>query len=118
MSSITYRYDQSYQFTKKGVKNSISEKVIDGTLGLTIVYSVKKGDEYTKIYVKEISKDKFKLVETVGEKESEKEISSKELIAMLKKNKLDTIVEYVAKDRGTYKGKKVSKKMLKITGFE
>jgi hypothetical protein len=118
MSSITYRYDQSYQFTKKGIRNSISEKVIDGTLGLTIVYSVKKGDEYSKIYIKEVTKDKFKLVETVGEKESEKEISTKELLAMLKKNKLDTIVEYISKERGTYKGKKVSKKVLKISGFE
>jgi hypothetical protein len=118
MSSITYRYDQKYKFTKKGIQNLISEKVIDGTEGLTIVHTVIKGDEYNKMYIKEISKDKFKLVETVGDKDTEKEINSKDLIKLLKQHKLETIAEYVSKDRGTFKGKKVSKKLLKISGYE
>ena len=36
---------------------------------------------------------------------------------MLKTHKLETIINYIYKERGTYKGKKVSKKVIKIAGY-
>ena len=30
MSGVTYRYEQSYSFMKKGIKHTIRENVIDG----------------------------------------------------------------------------------------
>ena len=117
MSSVTYRYEQSYSFTKKGIKHTIREKVIDGPSGMSLVYLKKTGDEFYKIYVKEESKDKYLFKEKIGEKETEKDISEKELMALLKKNKLDSIIEFIVKERGTYKGKKVSKKPIKLSSM-
>lgn len=113
MSSVTYRHEDSYSFKKKGVKHTIRQQVIDGPLGLTVLYLKKVGDDFYKIYAKEIEKDKFLLKEKTGEDEKEKEISEKELIKLMKTNKLDNVIEFITKERGTYKGKKVSKILLK-----
>jgi len=119
MSGVTYRYEQSYSFMKKGVKHTIRESVIDGTKGLTIMFLEKKGDEFYKVYVKELEKDKFEVVEKKGEEEQPKEtVNEKDLLKMLKTHKLETIINYISKERGTYKGKKVSKKAIKIAGYE
>jgi hypothetical protein len=118
MSSITFRYEQNYSFVKKGIKHTIKESVIDGTKGITIMFLEKKGDEFYKMYVKEIEKDKFEIIEKKGEDEQPKEtISEKELIKLLKKYKLDTIINYLSNERGTYKGKQVSKKVIKLAGY-
>ena len=118
MSGVTYRYEQSYSFMKKGVKHTIKESVIDGNKGLSVMFLEKKGDEFYKMYVKEIEKDKFELVEKKGEQEQPVQmINEKDLMKMLKQHKLETIINYISKERGTYKGKKVSKKAIKIAGY-
>ena len=119
MSGVTYRYEQKYSFMKKGVKHTIKENVIDGTKGLTIVFLEKKGDELYKMYVKEVEKDKFDVIEKKGDNEQPKEtVNEKDLLKMLKAHKLETIINYMSKERGTYKGKKVSNKAIKISGYE
>jgi hypothetical protein len=119
MSSVTYRYEQSYSFLKKGVKHTIREQVIDGSKGLSIMFLEKKGDEFYKLYAKETEKDKFELQEKKGEvEEPSKVISEKELLKIIKDKKLESIINYVTKERGTYKGKKITKKALKIKGYE
>lgn len=110
MSKPTYRYEQSYQFLKKGVKHTVREQVVDGEKGLSIMFLKKVGDEFYKLYAKETQKDKFLIKEKVGEKETEKEISEKDLLKMLKSEKLDDIINFVTKDRGSYKNKKISLK--------
>ena len=118
MSGVTYRYEQSYSFMKKGVKHTIKESVIDGNKGLSVMFLEKKGDEFYKMFVKEIEKDKFELVEKKGEEEQPAQtINEKDLMKMLKQHKLETIINYISKERGTYKGKKVSKKAIKIAGY-
>lgn len=118
MSSITYRYEQNYSFIKKGIKHTIKENVIDGNKGLTVMYLEKKGDDFYKIYIKEMEKDKFEVIEKIGEQEQPKQmISEKDLLKTLKKHKLETIINYISNERGTYKGKKVSKKAIKISGY-
>jgi hypothetical protein len=110
MSTVNYRYEQSYSFKKKGIKNTIREQVIDGEKGLTIMYLKKEGDDkFYKVYIKEDenNKDKFMVNEKVNDKETDKVIDSKELAKMLKTLKLDVISNYVAKERGTYKGKAI-----------
>jgi len=119
MSSVTYRYEQNYSFLKKGVKHTIKESVIDGSKGLSVLFLEKKGDDFFKMFVKEVEKDKFETVIKKGEKEEPpKIISEKDLIKVLKEHKLDTIINYINKERGTYKGKKVSKKAIKISGYD
>jgi hypothetical protein len=70
----------------------------------------KVGEEFYKLYVKETEKDKFEVKEKVGEKETEKQVNEKDLLKMLKSEKLDSIIEFVTKDRGSYKNKKISLK--------
>jgi len=118
MSQVTYRYEQNYSFQKKGVKHTVKEQVIDGSLGLTVMYLEKKGDEFYKLYAKETEKEKFELKEKKGEKEEDKVITLKDLLKMLKDKKLDTIINYINKERGTYKGKEVSAKVIKLKGYE
>ena len=119
MSSVTYRYEQSYSFKKKGVKHSIKEQVIDGPEGVSVMYLKKVGDDdFYKMYAKESGKDKYTLKETKNGKDTESEISEKDLLKMIKTLKLDTIADYMTKERGTYKGglvdsKKGSKKSSK-----
>jgi hypothetical protein len=110
MSKPTYRYEQSYQFLKKGVKHTVREQVVDGEKGLSIMFLKKVGDEFYKLYAKETEKDKFSIKEKVGDKETEKEISEKDLLKMLKSEKLDGIINFVTKERGSYKNKKISLK--------
>ncbi len=110
MSKPTYRYEQSYQFLKKGVKHTVREQVVDGEKGLSIMFLKKVGDEFYKLYVKETDKDKFLIKEKVGDKETEKVASEKDLLKMLKSEKLDDIVNFVTKERGSYKNKKISLK--------
>lgn len=119
MSSVTYRYEQNYSFVKKGVKHTIKESVIDGAKGFSIVFLEKKGDDFYKLYAREVEKDKIEVTIKKGEKEEPvKVVSEKELLKMLKEHKLDTIIDFISKERGTYKGKKVSKKAIKINGYE
>jgi hypothetical protein len=104
---------------KKGIKHTIKENVIDGDKGLTVMFLEKKGEEFYKVYIKETEKDKFEVVEKKGEKEEPVQtVSEKDVLKMLKTHKLETIINYITKERGTYKGKKVSKKAIKIAGYE
>jgi len=113
MSGVTYRYEQSYSFVKKGVKNTVKENVIDGDKGLSVMFLEKKGEDFYKMYVKEIEKNKFELVEKKGEEEQPKEIiNEKDLLKMLKTHKLETIINYISKERGTYKGLKNTEDVL------
>ena len=117
MSTVNYRYEQSYSFKKKGTKNTIREQVIDGETGLSIMYLKKEGDDkFYKIYVRENEKKKnhFTIKEKKNdETETEKEITDKDLSKLLKSLKLDVISNYVANERGTYKGQTIKKKITK-----
>jgi hypothetical protein len=110
MSKPAYRYEQSYQFLKKGIKHTIREQVVDGEKGLSIMFLKKKGDEFYKLYAKETDKDKFILKEKIGDKETETEATEKDLLKILKNEKLDGIINFISKERGTYKNKKISLK--------
>jgi hypothetical protein len=108
MSSVTYRYNQGYSFLKKGVKHTIKETLIDGATGLTISFLEKTGDKFYKIYIKELKKDEFEINEKKDETDLPvKMINEKELVKILKEHKLDIMLNYLNKERGTYKGKAV-----------
>ena len=125
MSTVTYRHEQNHSYKKKGVKHTIKEKLTDGEF-LTLSFLKKVGDDeknFYKLTVKETAKDKFSVREKKGASESEKEMSLKDFLALLKKEKdLAFAVTYMTKERGTYKAKylalkngtkKVSKKVSK-----
>jgi len=115
MSTVNYRYEQSYSFKKKGIKNTIREQVIDGTKGLTIMYLKKVGDnDFYKIYVLENGKDEFTIKEKINENETEKKINGKELSKLLKTLKLETVTNYITNERGTYKGLKIPSSKLNL----
>ena len=119
MSEVTYRYEQNYSFLKKGVKHTVKESVIDGPKGLTVMFLEKKGDDFYKLYAKENEKDKISVQVKEGETDKPEEVVSlKELLSMLKKHKLDTIINYISKERGTYKGLKVRGKKILIGGYD
>lgn len=118
MSKPTYRYEQSYQYLKKGVKHTIREQVVDGEKGLSIMFLKKVGEDFYKLYVKEDSKDKFTVKEKVGDKETEKSVNEKDLLKMLKDEKLDAILNFVTKERGSYKNKKIALKKITDKAFE
>ena len=80
MSKPTYRYENSFKFVKKGISHTVKEQVIDGPKGLTIMFLKK-----------------------IGDKESTRQIDEKALIQMLKSKKLDGVINYIIKERGTYK---------------
>jgi hypothetical protein len=109
MSSLTYNNEKTFRFIKKGVKTTIKEKIFDGDKGLSVSYLKKEGDTFYKVYIKEIEKDKYSMEEVDGDKKNNKEINEKDLLKLLKTLKLDDYVNYITKERGTYKGKKVSK---------
>lgn len=117
MSSVTYRYEQNYSFRKKDVKHTIKEQVIDGTKGLTVMYLHKEGEKFFKLYAKEESKDKFKVQVKEGEKISESDMNEKDLLKVLKNHKLNTIIDYITKERGTYKGKRVQAARIMVGGY-
>jgi hypothetical protein len=117
MSSVTYRYEQNYSFLKKNIKHTIKEQVIDGTKGLTVMYLHKEGDKFFKLYAKEEAKDKFKIQMKEGEKVTESEMTEKELLKVLKTHKLQTIIDYITNERGTYKGKKVQPAKIMVGGY-
>jgi len=110
MSTVTYRYEQSYSFKKKGVKHTIREQIIDGQKGLSIKFLKKVGDDFYRIYAveKEGDKDKIILKEKMGEKETEKEVTQKDLLKILKAEKLDSMIEYINKNRGSYKNRNIT----------
>lgn len=120
MSSVTYRYEQNYTFLKKGVKNTIKESVIDGQKGLSILYLKKVGeDSFYRFNAVEIEKGKFTIKEKENDTEKEPtEMNEKELMKKLKQLELTAIIDYISKERGTYKGLSVTKMPLKISGYE
>jgi hypothetical protein len=104
MSSVIYRYNQGYSFLKKGVKHTIKETLIDGATGLSISLLEKTGDKFYKIYIKELKKDEFEIKEKKDEPDLPvKMINEKELVKILKEHKLDIMLNYLNKERGTYK---------------
>jgi hypothetical protein len=114
MSTVTYRYEQNNTFVKKGIKHTIKESVIDGEY-MTVFFLQKIGEDFYQMNAKEVNKDKFEVKEKKGDKETTSEIDIKELVKKLKEFKLDNIINYISKERGTYKGgaKKISKKVSK-----
>jgi hypothetical protein len=117
MSEVTYRYEQSYGFKKKGVKHTIKEQVIDGPRGLTVKYLKLVDKEFYSMFAKEIEKNKFEFTEKKGDTETKEEIDSKTLMKKLKELKLTKIIEFITDERGTYNGKKVSKVAIKVKGY-
>jgi hypothetical protein len=104
-SNITYRKENSRRFKLKGVTHLVKESIIDGSKGLSFIFTKKIGDEFSRIFAKEIEKDKFKVTEKINDKESTKEMTMTELNKMLKSNKdLYFVKEYISNERGTYKG--------------
>ena len=95
MSTVTYRYENSNSFKKKGVKYTIKENLIDGEKGLSFMFLKKEGDKsFRKIYVKEdeSKKGSYSVTEKIGEKEDTKDgITEKDLLKMLTKEKWSRI---------------------------
>merc|ERR1711871_1490100 len=114
MSTVTYRHENNHSYKKGGVKHTIKEKLVDGEKGVSFVFLKKVGEDDAKFYrlsVQETEKDSFQVREKKGDKESESQMNLKDLMKLVKANKeLDFVVHYMEKERGTYKGKKVSKK--------
>jgi hypothetical protein len=123
MSKVTYRYEHNSSFLKKGVKHTTKENVVDGEF-LTVYYLNKEGDKFYSMKAKETEKDKYEVLEIKNDKKETMNITEKELLKKLKELKLDNVINYMNKERGTYKGgakrgtkktskKKVTKKMSK-----
>lgn len=108
MSKPTYRYENSFKFVKKGISHTVKEQVIDGPKGLTIMFLKKIGEDFYKLYAVEKEKGSYEIKEKIGEKESTTQIDEKALLKMLKSEKLEGVINYVTKERGTYKNKKIS----------
>jgi hypothetical protein len=118
MSVVNFDYKQKYSFLKNGVKHTIKESVIDGTKGLKLVYLEKTASSFYKLYANELEKNKYEVKEIHDEQpEVSSELTEKELLKKLKEHKLEVIINYLTKERGTYKGKKVSKRPIKIRGY-
>ena len=105
MSTVTFRHENKKEYKLKGVKHLIKESIIDGEKGMSFVFTKKEGDAFHRIFVKEISKDKYELKEKKDDKETVKEIDTTELKKMLKDKDLEFVKSYVEKEKGTYKGK-------------
>lgn len=104
MLSVVYRHENSKSFKVKGVKRLVKESLIYGERGLSFVLTTKKGDQFHRIYVKEIMKDYFELKEKVNEKETTSQIKMAELKNMLEfNNDLKFVKEYIENKRGSYK---------------
>merc|ERR1712072_1659671 len=124
MSSLTYRHENTSFKKINGVNHKIYEKITDGTdkeKGLSIYYFAKAGEDDSKFYsfdVKQSGDNKFVVKEKKGGKESSSDVDSKGLVALVKGNKQlgefgAHVVNYLTKERGTYKGMKKSKKAKK-----
>ena len=118
MSSVTFRHEFNRVLKDKGTKNILKEQIIDGIKGLSFILLIKEGEKFTKIQVKEISKDKFSLKMKVDNKETSKEIDLPELKKMIKNNKdLLFVKNYLKNEKNKTGGKadikKVSKKATK-----
>merc|ERR1711871_558620 len=116
MSTVTYRHENNHSYKKGGVKHTIKEKLVDGEKGVSFVFLKKVGEDDAKFYrlsVQETEKDSFQVREKKGDKESESQMNLKDLMKLVKANKeLGFVVHYMEKERGTYKGKKASKKQV------
>ena len=66
MSTVTYRHEDKLSYKKKGVKHLYDISIIDGELGLSFILTVKEGEKFHRINVKETGKDKFTLKENNG----------------------------------------------------
>ena len=105
MSTVTYRYEKTHSYKKKGVKYVVKESVIDGEKGLSFHFLTKEGDKkFYRISVRETEKDKFTVKEKKDDKETEKKnVSIADIIKMLKANKyLAFVLAYVTNERGKY----------------
>ncbi len=104
MSNIVYRYENSRSFKVKGVKHLVKESVIDCEKGLSFVLTKKEGDsKFSRLYVKEVSKDKFEVRKKVNDKETVEEINMVDLKKMLKFGKdFEFVREYVENERYFY----------------
>ena len=109
-STVTFRYEFTQAFQKKGIKHLIKEEIIDGAKGLFFKLLTKKGDVFYRIEAKEDenNKDKFLIKEKKGENETQKEVTLSELKKLLAADNLDFAKKYITKDRDTYKGRKHS----------
>lgn len=108
MSKPTYRYEHSFKFIKKGITHTVKEQVIDGPKGLTIMFLKKIGDDFYKLYAVEKEKGSYEIKEKINDKESTTQVDEKALLKMLKTEKLEGVINFVTKERGTYKNKKIS----------
>jgi hypothetical protein len=106
-STVTYRYEFSQSFKKKGVKHVVKEEIIDGEKGMFFKLLTKKGEEFYRIEAKEDenNKDKFLVKEKKGETETQKEVSLAELKKIVATDNLEFVKKYITKDRDTYKGR-------------
>ena len=101
-NNVTFRHENNKSFKLKGVKHLIKESLIDGEKGLSFVLTKKEGDAFHRIFVKELSKDKFELKEKIDEKETSKEIDMSEFKKMLKDKDLKFVKTYIETEKGTY----------------
>jgi hypothetical protein len=119
MSTITFRHDKNINYKLKGVKHLLKENLIDGAKGLSFMLTMKEGDTFYKIQLKETSSDNYNIKEKKNDDETTKDINSSELKKLLKSNKYLTFVKDYLESKIKYGGsteqsiKKNSKKTTK-----
>ena len=112
MSTVTYRHENNYSYKKGGVKHVVKEEIIDGEKGLSFHYLSKAGDDkFHSITVRQFpGEDKYSVRQKMGDKTDDSEMNMAELEKMIKKMKELKFVEDFLPKRGTFKGRKGSKK--------
>jgi len=98
MSTVTFRHELSTtDKNSKNEKRTIKESIIDGPLGLSVMYLKKEGGSFYRLSVKE-DKETGKYVGTEKKDEDEKEInmSMADFKKMVSANKhLHFVKEYI-----------------------
>ena len=104
MSTVTYRHENSFSYTKGGVKHRVKESIIDGQKGLSFHYLNKAGEDnknFISITVRETEKDKFSIRVKKGDKTDDSEVNMVGLMKFIKANaKLAFVDAFLSKERG------------------
>jgi actin-related protein len=101
---------------ENGKKKYVSQTILDGEKGLTLLVSINIGDKYNKIYIRQLSKDKYELQETHDKQKTSKEINVSELVKILASYKdLEFIRKYISENKNLGGEDKPAKKATKKT---
>ena len=102
--SVIYRYENLLKYKKNGQSYLEKMEIIESEIGLSFVYTSKKGEsDFYKIEVKKPEKGIYKVKETKNKNVDTMDINHEELLKLLKINKkLKFVDDYIKKDRKKY----------------